>query len=62
MYKQGAGDLLLVEQIVAEVLERLSKHSEFDAKTLARLRELAKSSGLAKYEQVVSALGADLEK
>ena len=59
MYEQGAGDLLLVEQIVAEVLERLSKNSEFDAKTLARLRELAKFSGLAKYEQVVSALGAD---
>ena len=59
MYEQGAGDLLLVEQIVAEVLERLSKNSEFDAKTLARLRELAKSSGLVKYEQVVSALGAD---
>ena len=62
MYQQDVGDLPLVEQIVAQVLERLAEHSAFDAETLARLRELAKSGGLVKYEQIISALGTDLEE
>ncbi len=62
MYQQDVGDLPLVEQIIAQVLERLAEHSAFDAETLARLRELAKSGGLVKYEKVVSALGIDLEE
>lgn len=62
MSQQDAGDLLLIEQIVALVLERLADHSTFDAETLALLRELAKSGGLVKYEQVVSTLSTDLKE
>lgn len=54
-------DLPLVEQIVNQVLERLAGNSAFDAETLTRLQELARSGGLAKYAQVISSLGPDLE-
>jgi len=62
MEQQDVRDLPLVEQIVNQVLERLAENSAFDAETLTRLRELAKSGGLVKYAQVISALGPDLEK
>ena len=55
-------DLPLVEQIVDQVLERLTGNSAFDAETLTRLQELAESGGLSKYAQVISALGSDLEE
>jgi hypothetical protein len=61
MDQQNVGDLPLIEQIVDQTLKRLAENSAFDAETLTRLRELAKSSGLVKYNQVVSALGTDLE-
>lgn len=61
MNQQNAGDLPLIEQIINHALKRLAENSAFDAKTLTRLRELAKSGGLVKYNQVVSALGTDSE-
>ena len=59
MSPQDAGSLPLVDQIVAQALESLAQYSAFDPETIARLRELAKSGDLAKYEQVVSALGTE---
>ena len=49
MDQQDVRDLPLVKQIVNQVLERLTENSAFDAETLTRLRELAKSGGLVKY-------------
>jgi len=55
-------DLPLVKQIINQALERLAGNSAFDAETLTRLQELARSGGLSKYAQVISALGSDLEE
>ena len=56
MSQQDITNLPLVEQIIAEVLEELAEHSVFDAETIARLRELAKTDGFVNYRKVVSAL------
>lgn len=61
MNQKNAGDLPLIEQIIDHTLKRLAENSAFDAETLTRLCELAKSGGLVKYNQVVSALGTDSE-
>ncbi len=57
--QEDAGRHTLVDIIVAQVFEALAQHNAFDAKTIARLHNLAKSGGLAKYEQVVSALSTE---
>ena len=62
MSRQNAVSLPLVEQIVGRWLEGLAQHNAFDAETLARLRALAESGGLANYQRVVSALGAEQGK
>lgn len=57
MSLQDAGSHPLVDRIIAQALEALAQHIAFDVETIEHLRELAKSGDLAKYEQVVSALG-----
>jgi hypothetical protein len=52
----------LVGQIVAQTLQALAPHDVFDADTLVRLNELAKSGNLSKYERIISALSAQEEK
>ncbi|MDP2948806.1 MAG: hypothetical protein Q8P22_04645 [Chloroflexota bacterium] len=59
MSQEDAASPALAEQIVVQAFEALAQHNEFDAETIARLRELAKSSGLTEWERVVSALGAE---
>ena len=54
--------LSLVGQIVAQALQALPQHDAFDADTLARLHELAKSGNLSKYERIISALSTQEEK
>ncbi len=61
MDQQNVGVPPLIEQIIDQALKRLAENSTFDAKILTSLRELAKSGGLVKYNQVVSALGTDLK-
>ena len=45
-----------VDQIIERTLQVLSENPDFDDKTLARLKELAGSSGLTDFEKVVAAL------
>ena len=45
-----------VDQIIERTFRALSESPRFDDETLARLRELAGSSGLASFEKVVEAL------
>lgn len=59
MSQEDTASPALAEQIVAQALEVLVQHNQFDAETIARLRELAKSGGLTEWERVVSALGAE---
>ena len=59
--QQDTGSSPLVEQIVALMLEALTQHNEFDAETIARLHDLAKSGDMAKFERVVSALSTGEE-
>ena len=57
-----AESLSLVGQIVAQVLQALAQHDAFDADTLTRLHELAKSGNLSKYERIISALSTQEER
>ena len=45
-----------VDQIIERTLQVLSENPDFDDETLARLKELAGSSGLTDVEKVVAAL------
>ena len=45
-----------VDQIIERTLQVLSENPDFDEETLARLKELAGTSGLADFEKVVAAL------
>ena len=62
MDQQNIEDFPFVEQIIDQVLKRLTENSSFDTETLTHLRELSKSNGLVKYKQVVSALSNDLRE
>jgi len=58
----NAEGVSFVGQIVAQALQGLAQHDAFDADALARLRALAKSGNLVKYELVVSVLSTEEEK
>ena len=45
-----------IEQILEQTLETLSEHPAFDDETVRRLKELAGSSGLTNFQQVIEAL------
>ena len=48
-----------VDQIIERTLQVLSANPDFDDETLARLKELAGSSGITDYEKVVAALSTE---
>ena len=45
-----------IDQIVEHTLEGLSGHPAFDCETLRRLKQLAESTGLTNFQQIVEAL------
>ena len=47
---------LFLEQIIESTLEALSVNETFDEETLVRLRELASSTGLTNFADIVEAL------
>ena len=51
-----------VDQIIECTMQTLSENPAFDDETLARLKELAGSSGLTDFEKVVEALSVGEEK
>ena len=47
-----------IDQIIQYTLQKISENPVFDDEALARLKELAGSSGLTSFERVMDALSA----